>query len=337
LDAAGARISTRRFDGSTQVKHFDFVHWMTEQLQTPFTSQTQAPKHGAYVIITPARNEEAFIELTLQSVVAQTIKPLRWVIVSDGSTDRTDEIVQRYAVQHPWIELLRTPERSERHFAGKVHAFNAGYARVRELPYEFICSLDADISFGPEYFQFLLDKFGDLPRLGLAGTPHIEDNRTYDFRFASLEHVSGACQVFRRKCFEDIGGYLALKSGGVDLVAVLSSRLRGWQTRTFPEKTCEHHRKMGSAMTRFGYRVLVNDGKKDYQLGAHPAWEIFRCLNRMRRRPYILGGVCLAWGYFSLMAVGAQKTAPPEVVQFRRQEQASRLGAIFRRYFGRKS
>src|SRR5216684_8428510 len=111
------------------------------------------PTLPTYVLITPARNEAQFIELTIQSVVAQTIRPLKWVIVSDGSTDGTDEIVKKYASDHPWIELVRMPERRERDFAGKVHAFNAGYARVRDLDYEVIVSLDADISFDADYFS----------------------------------------------------------------------------------------------------------------------------------------------------------------------------------------
>src|SRR5712671_7382209 len=101
----------------------------------------------SYVLITPARNEERFIELTIKSVVAQTVRPLKWAIVSDGSTDRTDVIVQRYAVDHPWIELVRMPERRERNFAGKVQAFNAGYVRCQDIPYDVIANLDGDVSF----------------------------------------------------------------------------------------------------------------------------------------------------------------------------------------------
>src|ERR1700740_2201449 len=112
----------------------------------------------SYVLITPARDEAEFIELTIKSVIAQTIRPLRWVIVSDGSTDGTDEIVSRYAAEHSWIELVRMPERSERNFAGKVHAFNAGYSLVKELKPDVIGSLDADISFDEEFFSFLLCK-----------------------------------------------------------------------------------------------------------------------------------------------------------------------------------
>src|SRR3989475_1809964 len=119
-----------------------------------------------YVLITPARNEAKFIELTIKSVVGQTVRPAKWVIVSDGSTDGTDDIVRKYAAEHDWIELVRMPERKERHFAGKVHAFNAGYAKVKNLKYELIGSLDGDISFDQDYFAFLLDRFSEVPRLG---------------------------------------------------------------------------------------------------------------------------------------------------------------------------
>ena len=201
-----------------------------------------------YVVITPARNEAQFIELTIQSLVAQSVRPSRWIIVSDGSTDDTDDIVRKYSASHSWIELLRMPERQERHFAGKVQAFNAGYARVRDLPFDAIASLDADISFDPEYFSFLLSKLAEDPHLGLVGTPFKEGpDQVYDYRFVNIEHVSGACQLFRRDCFEQIGGYVPVKGGGIDYIAVIGARMRGWRTRTFPEKVCHHHREMGTA------------------------------------------------------------------------------------------
>lgn len=314
---------------------------MTSEMSS--CSAFSAPGHNVtsrrmlvYALVTPARNEAEFIEQTIQSVVSQSVRPVKWVIVSDGSTDGTDELVKKYAAQHEWIELLRMPERVERHFAGKVHAFNAGYARLKDVAYDLIGSLDADITFDGEYFSFLLTKFEANPRLGLAGTPHVEDNRIYDYRFASLEHVSGACQLFRRECFEAIGGYLPLKSGGVDLVAVLSSRLKGWQTRTFPEKTCAHHRKMGSAV-KSGLAVLLHDGKKDYQLGAHPVWQIGRSVFRMRKPPFIIGGLCLGAGYFWPMLLRAEKTAPKEVIAFRRREQSDRLRRVIRQFFSGKT
>ena len=224
-----------------------------------------------YVLITPARNEAQYIELTLRSMVAQTRPPLRWVIVSDGSTDRTDEIVGEYTSQYPWIELLRMPERQERHFAGKVHAFNAGYERVKNLDFGVVGNLDGDVSFEPEHFEFLIGKMEENTGLGVAGAPFREGTFQYDYRFTNIENVWGGCQLFRRECYEAIGGYLPLKGGCIDHVAVLSARLHGWQTRTFTEKVCVHHRQMGTAM-QGALKARFKMGVKDYTVGNHPLW-----------------------------------------------------------------
>ncbi len=282
-----------------------------------------------YVLVTPARNEAAFIEETIRSVVLQSVLPLKWAIVSDGSTDGTDEIVKRYAAEHPWIELVRMPERKERHFAGKVHAFNAGYDRMRELAYDIIGSLDADITFEKDYFAFLLDKFADNPRLGVAGTPFREGTKQYDYRFTNIEHVSGACQLFRKECFEEIGGYVPLAVGGIDLVAVTTARMRGWTTRTFTEKTSEHHRKMGTGMKR-GWAVLYHGGYHDYLMGVSCLWQIFRCIYQMSRKPVVFGGSVLLAGYLWAMMTGTKRLVSKEFVDFRRREQMSRLKKFFR-------
>ncbi len=284
-----------------------------------------------YVLITPARNEADFIGLTLESMAAQTRPPLKWVIVSDGSTDGTDEIVASYAATHPWIELLRMPERKERHFAGKVMAFNAGWARVKELPYDVIGSLDADISFDAEYFAFLMSKFAENPRLGVGGTPFTEGHGTYDFRFSSIEHVSGACQLFRRECFDAIGGYTPIRGGGIDLVAVVSARMKGWQTRSFTEKTCFHHRKMGSGMNR-GLRVPYELGRKDYRLGGHPLWQITRAFYQMRNRPFVVGGLLMLAGYYGALLTRQPRAVSPEFTAFRGKEQMQRLTRFFGRF-----
>jgi len=282
-----------------------------------------------YILITPARNEAQFIESTLQSVVAQTVKPVRWVIVSDGSTDGTDDIVKKYAEKNSWIELVRTPERKERHFAGKVYAFNAGYARCAGLGYEVVASLDADITFDREYFEFLLEKLQADPQLGLVGTPFQENaKQSYDYRFVSIEHVSGACQVFRRECFEAIGGYTAVKGGSIDHIAVISSRMKGWKTRTFTEKASTHHRSVGTAQngklaSRFNY------GAKDYRMGNHPLWEIFRSTYQMSKPPVLLGGMALGAGYFWAALCRAERPVSPELIRFHRREQMERLKKLF--------
>jgi len=282
-----------------------------------------------YVLITPARNEAQFIELTLKSVVSQTVHPLRWVIVSDGSTDGTDELVNKYSAHNTWIELVRLPERKERHFAAKVLAFNAGWERVIHLPYSIIGNLDADISFDCEHLEFLLSKFAENPRLGVGGTPFTEGKGTYDFRFTSIEHVSGACQLFRRECFEAIGGYTPIKGGGVDLVAVVTSRMKGWQTRSFPEKVCLHHRKMGSGMNR-GLKLSFKWGQSDHRLGSHPVWQLFRCFYQMTNRPYVLGGAfCLSGYYFSFLT-RRPRAVTKEFAEFRGKEQMERLKRLFK-------
>ena len=286
----------------------------------------------AYVLITPARNEASYIELTLDSMVKQTVLPVKWVIVSDGSTDGTDEIVGKYAAVNPWIELVRMPERSERHFAGKVHAFKAGYSRVEPLAFDVIGNLDGDISFPEDHFEFLLTKFSEDPLLGVAGTAFIENGSTgYNYDIVSLEHVSGQCQIFRRECFEDIGGYLPIKGGGVDWTAVTTARMRGWRTRTFSERNFHHHRTMGTGNSGvLGSRFRF--GRQDYYLGGHPLWEVFRSVYHMKNRPYILGGVFLFSGYLWGALTRMERPISEELVAFRRKEQMLRLRKIlFRR------
>jgi len=163
----------------------------------------------AYVLITPARNEEAFIEKTIESMIFQTVPPLKWVIVNDASTDKTSEIVSRYLAQFPWIELVQMPQRRDRSFAAKVQAFNAGYEKVKGLQYEVIGNLDADISFESDHLEFLLEKFLADPCLGVAGTIFKEKGYSSETdSFEGHKHVSGQCQLFRRQCWRQIGGYI---------------------------------------------------------------------------------------------------------------------------------
>lgn len=283
-----------------------------------------------YVLITPARNEGAYIELTIQSVIAQTVPPMRWIIVSDGSTDDTDAIVERYLPNWPWMELVSLPPRTERHFAAKVNAFNAGYERVKGLTFDVIGNIDADVSFGGDYFQYLLAKFASTPRLGVAGTHYIEgDFHSFRDSYISAQHVNGQCQLFRRKCFEDIGGYMPIKGGGIDWVAVTTARMKGWTTRSYSERVFNHHRKMGTAGTselgaRFHY------GRKDYFLGGHPLWQLFRASFQMTKKPYVLGGLFLLMGYVSCWIRGEKRVVSKALMQFHRREQVSRLKQLLR-------
>lgn len=288
-------------------------------------------KLPSYVLITPARNEARFIEQTILSMVVQTVLPLKWVIVSDGSTDGTDEIVSRYAADHEWIELLRLPERKERHFAGKVYAFNAGYARMEGLPYQVIANLDADITFEKDYFEFLLEKLTTDPLLGVIGTPYVETtSEIYDYRFVSIEHVSGACQVFRRECYEAIGGYAAVKVGTIDCIAVITARMKGWKTRTFTEKVCMHHREVGTAQCGPTKARFVA-GVMDYTMGNHPVWQVFRTLYQMAQKPYFIRGLVIGAGFASGYFKRVERPVSKEFIRFLRREQMQRLRCAFAR------
>jgi len=282
------------------------------------------PALPKYVLITPARNEARFIELTIKSVMAQTFRPVKWVIVSDGSTDATDEIVSKYAAHHDWIELIRMPERRERNFAGKVHAFNAGRASVAAVAYDVIGNLDADVSFEVDHFHYLVSKFTENSDLGVVGAPFREGSYQYDYRFTNIENVWGGCQLFRKECFESIGGYVPIKGGCIDHIAVVSARMKGWKTRTFPERICLHHRQMGTAQNG-GLKAKFKYGVKDYSVGNHPVWEMFRAAYQMIKRPYGIGGLALASGYIWSMVRGMKRPISEDLVAYTRREQIQRL------------
>jgi biofilm PGA synthesis N-glycosyltransferase PgaC len=283
-----------------------------------------------YALITPARNEVNCIRHTLDAVVAQSHRPVRWLIVSDGSTDGTDEIVAEYVRQHDFIDFMRMPERRDRSFAAKAQCFNAGFDRIKELAFDIIGSLDADISFGPDYFEFLVGKFESNPKLGVAGTPFEEGGAQYDFRFSNIEHVSGACQLFRRECFKQIGGYVPIKSGGIDWTAVTTARMMGWETRTFSERVSIHHKPMRTgANTQLG--SIFRHGQRDYYLGGHPLWQVFRSTYQLTKPPYVVGGLSLLGGYLWALARRVERPVSSELIRFHRTEQMDRLKKFFAR------
>ncbi len=253
-----------------------------------------------YVLITPAHNEAAFIEKTFASMVAQTRLPERWVIVDDGSMDCTAKIVEKYVTRFPWIELVQRPQRLDRSFAAKVHAFNAGFEVIH-------------------------------PKLGVAGTPFTEDGG-YDSTRDSFEgenHVAGGCQLFRHQCFEDVGGYIPNRAGGIDWIAVTTARMKGWKTRSFAEKRFHHYRTLGTA-ERSSAAASFSYGEKDYYLGGSPVWELFRVAYRMTRRPILIEGLALLSGYCWAALRRMKRPVTPELMRFHRREQMKKLRAIFR-------
>ncbi len=286
-------------------------------------------EHLSYVLITPARDEAAFIEKLIESMIHQTLLPLKWVIVDDGSTDSTAEIVERYAKLYPWITLVRRSPHKDRNFAGKVYAFNEGLRRVQDLEFELIGNLDADISFGPDHFEFLIGKFVRNPELGVAGTAYTQaDWDSTQDSFEGEVSVHGACQLFRYRCFLDIGGYVANRAGGIDWIAVTTARMKGWKTRNYRDRRYHHYRTFGCA-ERGPVGAMFDYGKKDYFLGGSPIWQVFRVAYRATRKPIVFGGIALLLGYCVAAVRRIERPISPELMRFHRSEQMRKLRVIF--------
>jgi hypothetical protein len=202
---------------------------------------------------------------------------------------------------------------------------------LQDLHYDIIGNVDADVSFPPDFFAYLLDQFAVDPELGVAGTHYVEgDFHSFRDSFINPEHVNGQCQLFRRACFEDIGGYVPIEGGGIDWVAVTTARMKGWTTRSFGERVFEHHRKMGTAggnelRARYAY------GKKDYALGGHPIWQVLRAGYQITKPPYVVGGLLLFAGYFGSWILRAERAVTTDLIEFHREEQRRRMRQIFRR------
>jgi biofilm PGA synthesis N-glycosyltransferase PgaC len=278
-----------------------------------------------YLIITPAHNEEAFIERTILSMIDQTVRPLKWIIVNDNSTDRTGEIAQYYAERHEFLQLVNLKRAGGRHFGNKVHAFNQGLAEARSYDYRYIGNLDADISLDKDYFEEILHEFDKDPALGIAGgmVSTCIDNR-FVSQEVSLDSVAGAVQLFRRACFERIGGYLPLPLGGIDAAAEIMARMNGWKTRTFPQLRALEHRRTGTA-TVGPLRSKIRQGLLYHSLGYDFLFLCLRCVYRSMDPPRVIGSAAVLLGYMQRALMGHPAALPPDVVQYLRTEQRGKL------------
>jgi hypothetical protein len=226
------------------------------------------------------------------------------------------------------MELVNLPAHKGRSFAAKVRAFKAGEERLKGIEYEVIGNLDADVTLDDDHFEFLMDKFREDRHLGVAGTIFREPGYSSDTdSFEGQNYVSGQCQMFRRQCFEEIGGYFPSRVGGIDWIAVTTARMIGWKTRSFREKSFFHNRILGTA----DRGILASHymyGKQDYYLGGHPLWQLFRCSYRTAKRPYLLGGIALFAGYLVAALDRTERPVSDELIRFHRSEQMAKLRAI---------
>jgi glycosyltransferase involved in cell wall biosynthesis len=280
---------------------------------------------STYIIITPAHNEEAFIEQTIRSMIQQTVRPVKWVIVNDASTDRTGEIVGKYTRDHAFIKLVKRDRAAGRDFGKKVYAFNHGLEEVRDLKYDFIGNLDADITFEPQYFENILGAFDQDANLGIAGGQvFMKVGDKFVTRDETLDSVGGQVQLFRHKCFDDIGGYKPLKYGGIDAAAEIMARMKGWKVRKFFENPVFEHRLTGFASGR-PWKARMHEGRRFYSLGYGPVFYIVRCAYRLKDPPAILGSGTALFGYLWSMISRQPIVLPREVVRHLKAEHKNKL------------
>jgi glycosyltransferase involved in cell wall biosynthesis len=278
-----------------------------------------------YVLVTPAYNEERLIRDTIESILSQTVRPVEWVIVSDGSTDRTDEIVRSYAERFSFIRLVRVAEDHPHNFKARIHALNLGLTSLRSADYGFVGMLDADVSFGPDYFSTLLAQLCSDPRLAIAGGIVVEPGRGAPRRLPDEDRrtVANAAQLLRRSFYETIGELPMLPHGAPDTYVEITARMNGWEVRTFPELHVQHHRQTGSA--RGLIRGRFRQGRKDYSFGYLPDFEILKCIRRISETPFLWGSAARFAGYCWSALRRERPAVSKEFLDFLRNEQRLRV------------
>jgi hypothetical protein len=283
-----------------------------------------SPESPAYVLVTPVRNELATIARTLEAVTGQTRQPAEWVIVSDGSTDGTNAAVETAARAHPWIRLLALPARTGRSFAAVVHNTEAGIRALTMRDYRYLGLLDADVDLQRDYFETLVARFESNPGLGLAGGVVIDPGRPKDLLPRNRIDVPGAVQMFRRECFECLGGLVPVPEGGWDCLTCAMARMHGFETRLMTDLVVDHL-KPRNASQGGPLRRVFQLGVRDYALGYHPLFELVKCAGRIAAPPVALAALAHWFGYCFAAARRRRRVVPPAIVSHVRKEQRDRL------------
>ncbi len=280
---------------------------------------------SSFVIITPAHNEAPLIGKTIDSMINQTVRPSRWVIVNDGSTDETQKVIEEKVRGHAFIQPLHLQRSGDRDFGRKVDAFMRGFELIKDIPYEYIGNLDADTSFEPNYFQTLLQKFDDDPVLGITGgIVHTKIGNGFVTQDGTLDSVAGAVQFFRRACFEQVGGYMRLPFGGIDAAAEIMARMKGWRVRKFPECRVLEHRRTGTAKAR-PLAAKIREGRRFHSLGYGGLFYLMRCIYRLPDQPVLIGSLLSLYGYLESILCRAPIVLPKDAQRYLRIEQRHKL------------
>jgi poly-beta-1,6-N-acetyl-D-glucosamine synthase len=281
------------------------------------------PSATKYVVITPARDEEAFLRFTIESMIKQTVRPTEWVIVNDGSTDRTGQIIDEYAAKYPWIRAVHRPNRGFRKAGGGVvDTFNDGYRTLTTTDWEFIVKFDGDLSFESDYFEKCFTYFASELHLGVGGgVMCYVENGQKSFEANPKFHVRGATKIYKRECWDAIGGFWP--APGWDTMDEVKASMLGWSTRSFPDLHLLHHRPTGAADGT--WRNLVKNGLANYICGYHPLFMMAKCIGRLRYRPYVLGPIALLYGFVGGYLKRIPQVDDQRTIRYLRQQQLARL------------
>lgn len=281
-----------------------------------------------YSLVTPAKNAELTIENTIISVLNQTVRPIVWAIVDDNSTDNTQNIIKSFSRLYSFIKYVKHIS-DEYNFESKVNAFNQGLMVVRKYDVSFIGNLDSDITLKENYYESLFEYFKNLPNLGIAGGQIIEISRgkTHS-RYYSADSVAGGIQMFRTKCFLDIGGYLPLKLGAIDTVAETTAKMKGWDVKTFSSLIAYHQGSIGHKnMNLFLYKY--KKGQREYSIGSHPLFIVFKYSFRLFEHPLFLGSIAIFCGYYFSLFTKKPILTNPSFVKYLRHSQLLKLKHSF--------
>jgi poly-beta-1,6-N-acetyl-D-glucosamine synthase len=293
--------------------------------------------NAKYVVVSPAKDESQYIESTLKSVVAQTILPVRWIIVDDGSSDNTAEIVRRYSQQHRWIQLLQLPRRNVRNPGpAGVYAFVAALEALGQVEYDFLVKLDSDLELPLNYFEIALKRFEDDPRLGIASGTYLENwDETWEPIVMPEYHAAGASKIMRRKCFEDFGGFAPTL--GWDTIDEIRAQMKGWKTCHFQDIQFKHLRHEGEGTGIL--KTCKDNGEIYYLLGGGFGFFLLKILHRSLswKKPYALKSMAMLSGYLHPLLKGIPRIVTKEEAFHYRTLLNSRISSTLKQKLLRSS
>lgn len=272
-----------------------------------------------YLVISPCRNEADFMRQTLDSMVAQSVRPAKWVIVDDGSTDATPRILAEYAAVHDWISVVTRTDRGRRAVGpGVIEAFYAGYATINPEDYDYLCKLDLDLRLPARYFELLMERMEVNPRIATcSGKAYIEKGGKLVSERHGDENSIGASKFYRVPCFIELGGFVReVMWDGID---GHRCRMKGWIACSWddPELRFVHLRPMGSTQQSI-YVGRMRHGYGQYFMGTGLLWMLATAVYRIPEKPYVVGGLFILWGWIKSALKRLPRYEDPEFRRFLR-------------------